>query len=357
MYGAAAREQLAVPRGGVPVVLRAAGAQAAGMGLEDRGVPVRGWAVGGFGDAGGRGGPDGAAGAAAGEPGRGAGEHPGEHVLPRRGPGPAGAVPSHAAGGEAELADERGHVDPVGVRPGRGTGRGGGVDAGPIAADVAGSAGGLVGEAGWAVGGWDGAGGGVVHGSSVVADGGSGVAGGAPVSAVRVHGLGRGERRGLGMVFAPVGEAGPARRMAVVGAGLEVAASRLLEQRLGLSAEAYTTGKAHRLRKWSEYLTVGGALGAVVAGRSGRRWLCRAWRCWPGVRCSGSACSRRGWSRPATRSMWWCRSGNASMRAAQPGAGRTDLRKRYHRRYHSPNRYARFPRDTTNQPRVAACSG
>jgi formate-dependent nitrite reductase membrane component NrfD len=73
---------------------------------------------------------------------------------------------------------------------------------------------------------------------------------------------------GWGMVFAPVGEAGPARRLAVVGAGLEVAASRLLEQRLGLSAEAYTTGKAHRLRKWSELLTLGGALGAVVAGRS-----------------------------------------------------------------------------------------
>ena len=73
---------------------------------------------------------------------------------------------------------------------------------------------------------------------------------------------------GLGMLLAPVDEAGPARRMAVVGAGLEVAASRLMEQRLGLVAEAYTTGKAHRLRKWSEYLTVGGALGAVLAGRS-----------------------------------------------------------------------------------------
>ena len=69
---------------------------------------------------------------------------------------------------------------------------------------------------------------------------------------------------GWGMVFAAVGEAGPARRMAVAGAGLEVAASRLMEQQLGLSAEAYTTGKAHRLRKWSEVLTVGGALGAVV---------------------------------------------------------------------------------------------
>ena len=70
---------------------------------------------------------------------------------------------------------------------------------------------------------------------------------------------------GWGMVVAPYRESGPARRMAVAGAGLEVAASRLLEKRLGLSAEAYTTGKAHRLRKWSEYLTVGGALGAVAA--------------------------------------------------------------------------------------------
>ncbi len=69
------------------------------------------------------------------------------------------------------------------------------------------------------------------------------------------------------MLLAPVGESGPARRMAVAGAGLEVAASRLLEQRLGLSAEAYTTGKAHRLRKWAEYLTVGGAVGAAVGGR------------------------------------------------------------------------------------------
>lgn len=73
---------------------------------------------------------------------------------------------------------------------------------------------------------------------------------------------------GLGMLFAPVAEAGPARRLAVAGAGLEVAASRLLQRRLGLVAEAYTTGKAHRLREWAEYLTVGGALGTVAAGRS-----------------------------------------------------------------------------------------
>jgi hypothetical protein len=69
---------------------------------------------------------------------------------------------------------------------------------------------------------------------------------------------------GWGMLLAPVDETGPARRMAVTGAVLEVAASRVLEQRLGLSGEAYTTGKAHRLRQWAEILTVGGAVGAAV---------------------------------------------------------------------------------------------
>jgi Family of unknown function (DUF5994) len=79
---------------------------------------------------------------------------------------------------------------------------------------------------------------------------------------------------GLGMLLAPVDETGPARRMAVAGAALEVTASRVLEQRLGLSAEAYTTGKAHRLRQLSEVLTVAGALGALVSGR--RRWAVAA---------------------------------------------------------------------------------
>ncbi|MDC8972272.1 NrfD/PsrC family molybdoenzyme membrane anchor subunit [Mycobacterium marinum] len=73
---------------------------------------------------------------------------------------------------------------------------------------------------------------------------------------------------GLGMLLAPVAEAAPARRMSVAGAALEVAASRLLERRLGLVGEAYTTGPAHRTRKWAEYLTVGGALGTLAAGRN-----------------------------------------------------------------------------------------
>ncbi|BBX72045.1 NrfD/PsrC family molybdoenzyme membrane anchor subunit [Mycolicibacterium psychrotolerans] len=79
---------------------------------------------------------------------------------------------------------------------------------------------------------------------------------------------------GLGMLAAPVSQSGPARRMAVAGAALEVAASRAMEQRLGLAGEAYTTGRPHTLRRWSEILTVGGALGAVVSGN--RRWAVAA---------------------------------------------------------------------------------
>jgi formate-dependent nitrite reductase membrane component NrfD len=73
---------------------------------------------------------------------------------------------------------------------------------------------------------------------------------------------------GLGMALTPVAQAGPARRLAAAGAAWEITAARLMEQRLGLVAEAYTTGRAHRLRRWAEYLTLGGALGTVAAARS-----------------------------------------------------------------------------------------
>jgi formate-dependent nitrite reductase membrane component NrfD len=79
---------------------------------------------------------------------------------------------------------------------------------------------------------------------------------------------------GFGMLAAPVSQTGPARRMAVAGAALEVAASRTMEHKLGLSGEAYTTGRPHTLRKWSEILTVTGAVGAVVSGN--RRWAVAA---------------------------------------------------------------------------------
>jgi formate-dependent nitrite reductase membrane component NrfD len=73
---------------------------------------------------------------------------------------------------------------------------------------------------------------------------------------------------GLGMVVAPVAEAGPARTFAATGAAAELVASRVMESRLGMVGEAYHTGKAHKLRRWSEYLTVGGLVGTLVARRS-----------------------------------------------------------------------------------------
>lgn len=72
---------------------------------------------------------------------------------------------------------------------------------------------------------------------------------------------------GLGMVLVPASEAGPARQFAMLGAVAELAASRLMEQRLGLVRQAYTTGKAHRLRQWAQRLTVAGLIGTAVAAR------------------------------------------------------------------------------------------
>jgi hypothetical protein len=77
---------------------------------------------------------------------------------------------------------------------------------------------------------------------------------------------------GLAMVLTPVDEAGPARMFAWYG-GVSVSelfASKLMEQRLGLASEAYTTGRAHRLRTWSQRLTAAGLIGATLVGRRSR---------------------------------------------------------------------------------------
>jgi len=75
---------------------------------------------------------------------------------------------------------------------------------------------------------------------------------------------------GLGMLLAPVAEAGPARRLAAAGAAAELAASRLIERRPELETEAYTTGRAHRLRRWSECATLAGAVATVTVARRSR---------------------------------------------------------------------------------------
>jgi hypothetical protein len=75
---------------------------------------------------------------------------------------------------------------------------------------------------------------------------------------------------GLGMIVAPLGEAGPARRLAVAGAAGELTASRVLEQRLGLVGETFRTGPAGTYLRRATALTAAGGLGAALLGRRSR---------------------------------------------------------------------------------------
>jgi formate-dependent nitrite reductase membrane component NrfD len=74
---------------------------------------------------------------------------------------------------------------------------------------------------------------------------------------------------GLGMLTAPCAEAGPARRAALGGAALELAASNAMEHAAGLAGETFHEGKAGMLLRAAKVLTAGGAaLGATLGRRS-----------------------------------------------------------------------------------------
>jgi formate-dependent nitrite reductase membrane component NrfD len=75
---------------------------------------------------------------------------------------------------------------------------------------------------------------------------------------------------GLGMIVAPVHEAAPARRLAMYGAIVEFAASRRLENRLGLVGETYRTGDAAHALERASTLTAVGVLGSMLLGRRSR---------------------------------------------------------------------------------------
>jgi formate-dependent nitrite reductase membrane component NrfD len=95
---------------------------------------------------------------------------------------------------------------------------------------------------------------------------------------------------GLGLLTASVADAGPAGRLAVGGAALELVMEHVMESSMGLAAEPMHTGKAGKLMTASKVLTAVGALGAAVftgrsrvgAGISGLALL------------AGSACTRFG---------------------------------------------------------------
>lgn len=73
---------------------------------------------------------------------------------------------------------------------------------------------------------------------------------------------------GVGLLAAPLGQAGPARRLAVAGAALELYGSHRVETRLGLLSEPYRVGRAGGLLRAGRALTAAGVAGAVLGGRN-----------------------------------------------------------------------------------------
>jgi hypothetical protein len=72
---------------------------------------------------------------------------------------------------------------------------------------------------------------------------------------------------GAALVLTPVGHAGPARRLGLLGAAMEQAAERAMERRLGPLARPYTEGPAGRYSKAARALTRTGAVVTALAGR------------------------------------------------------------------------------------------
>ncbi|MFI6269480.1 NrfD/PsrC family molybdoenzyme membrane anchor subunit [Micromonospora zamorensis] len=73
---------------------------------------------------------------------------------------------------------------------------------------------------------------------------------------------------GVGLLAAPPAQAGPARRMAVAGAALELYGAHRVETRLGLLSEPYRLGSPGRLLRAGRMLTAGGVAGALLGRRS-----------------------------------------------------------------------------------------
>jgi hypothetical protein len=70
---------------------------------------------------------------------------------------------------------------------------------------------------------------------------------------------------GVGLIADP---SPPARRMAVLGAALELYGAHRIETTKGLLSEPYATGKAGRLLRTGRALTAAGVAGAVLGRRS-----------------------------------------------------------------------------------------
>ncbi|OBI76438.1 NrfD/PsrC family molybdoenzyme membrane anchor subunit [Mycobacterium asiaticum] len=72
---------------------------------------------------------------------------------------------------------------------------------------------------------------------------------------------------GLAMITTPVAEAGPARKLAVIGAVCDLVSARVTEHRMDpVTAEPLHHGTPGRMLEWSERLAAAGGLGALLGG-------------------------------------------------------------------------------------------
>jgi hypothetical protein len=94
---------------------------------------------------------------------------------------------------------------------------------------------------------------------------------------------------GLGMIGASVADAGPARRFALGGAVVELVMEHRMEQSMGLTAEPLHHGKAGTYMKAAKALTLAGAAGTLLAGRSRTAAVLSG-----AALLAGSACTRFG---------------------------------------------------------------
>jgi Polysulphide reductase, NrfD len=73
---------------------------------------------------------------------------------------------------------------------------------------------------------------------------------------------------GLAMITTPVSDAGPARKLAVLGVLGDVVAMKVMERRMDpVAAEPLHHGDPGRMLTWSERLAVAGGLGTLLGGR------------------------------------------------------------------------------------------
>lgn len=93
---------------------------------------------------------------------------------------------------------------------------------------------------------------------------------------------------GLTAALVAPASAGPARRLAVLGAVVDLVASRRMETSMGVAGEPYSRGRAGRLNRAARALTAAGAAGLLLAGRRNRPGAAAAGL----ALAAGSACTR-----------------------------------------------------------------